>query len=267
MPRGYALRGALPIRRLDGVLHRDTEVQVRRRGRVQVGRRGARLEDGCCNGQYRSAYTKKVECFTRICKPRIPSPSRCIRYLGISASPSQPTHPQVLKVDVEGYEPHVLSGAAGLYRVWYVAAEYNPVLLRGVNAEGAGPEGYRPGKVGRGRGAGPEGCRPGKVGPWAGGCAARDPVCWWLGRSTNGHRYHVGTPALTGPYAPARSQIGADHKRMTPSIVLFRQLTLGKHERNGKGLGMVRCNAQLAWLCQHTRRYDCIPGHTLDAGA
>ncbi len=66
------------------------------------------------------------------------------------AHPNRTTPTQVLKVDVEGYEPHVLSGAAGLSRVWYVAAEYNPVLLRGVNAEGAGPEGYRPGKVGRG---------------------------------------------------------------------------------------------------------------------
>ncbi len=35
VPRGYALRGALPIRRLDAVLHRDTEVQVGGRGRCR----------------------------------------------------------------------------------------------------------------------------------------------------------------------------------------------------------------------------------------
>lgn len=40
VPRGYALRGALPIRRLDAVLPRDTEVQV---GRGREGHRPARL--------------------------------------------------------------------------------------------------------------------------------------------------------------------------------------------------------------------------------
>lgn len=40
---------------------------------------------------------------------------------------------QVLKMDVEGYEPYVLLGAYRLLmerRVWYLVIEYNPFLLR-----------------------------------------------------------------------------------------------------------------------------------------
>ncbi|GLC36183.1 hypothetical protein PLESTB_001371200 [Pleodorina starrii] len=47
---------------------------------------------------------------------------------------------KVLKVDVEGYEPHVFAGMGDL-RAWYIATEFNPVLLSGVNP------GYRPAQL------------------------------------------------------------------------------------------------------------------------
>lgn len=45
---------------------------------------------------------------------------------------------QVMKMDVEGYEPYVLLGAAKLlleHRVWYLVTEYNPFLLENAEAD------------------------------------------------------------------------------------------------------------------------------------
>ncbi|PNH12344.1 hypothetical protein TSOC_000755 [Tetrabaena socialis] len=81
VPPGYALRGRLPIHRLDSVLQ--------------------------------------------------PPPP--------GAAAGHANEIKVLKMDVEGYEPHVLAGLGAL-RPWYLATEYNPDLLRGVNA------GYRAGQ-------------------------------------------------------------------------------------------------------------------------
>ncbi|KAG2454152.1 hypothetical protein HYH02_001188 [Chlamydomonas schloesseri] len=93
VPRGYALRGRLPIRRMDEVLLQ------RQRWRQEL------LQE---------------------------------QLLQEASGPAPlPTEVKVLKVDVEGYEPQVFAGLGEL-RVWYIATEFNPVLLSGVNS------GYRP---------------------------------------------------------------------------------------------------------------------------